>query len=305
MKFYAVRKGRVPGIYETWDECERQVTGFPRPAFKKFNTLEEALGYMNSPQPYEEQTATFTTPFQFKPLKPTIVEKDPAPAPPPQIKIPKPIKLEEEHKKPKVEPETIPKNTDYVVIYCDGSCLGNGTDVCYAGAGVYFSDKEPLKSLNLSGAVSGLQTNQRAELTAAFLAIKQVDEYFGKEKNLEIRTDSIYTIKCITEWMDNWKRNGWRNAKRQPVMNKDLIMLLDDKVRSRSGKIKWTHVRGHVGEFGNEKADQLAKEGSLKSKHEILSSTMIKRNVLENYFDLEEQENEEKPKKKRIVDSFF
>lgn len=46
-KFYAVRKGRTPGIYRTWPEAQREVTGFKGAEFKSFKTSEEAEAYMN------------------------------------------------------------------------------------------------------------------------------------------------------------------------------------------------------------------------------------------------------------------
>ena len=45
-KFYAVKNGKVPGIYETWEECQKNVTGFPGAVYKSFKTMEEAEGFM-------------------------------------------------------------------------------------------------------------------------------------------------------------------------------------------------------------------------------------------------------------------
>lgn len=46
-KYYAVRKGRVPAIYTTWSDCQKQVIGFAGAAFKGFATLAEAEAFMN------------------------------------------------------------------------------------------------------------------------------------------------------------------------------------------------------------------------------------------------------------------
>ena len=49
-KYYAVRKGRIPGIYRTWSECQKQVTGYPGAVFKGFVTEEEAQSFLHPGQ---------------------------------------------------------------------------------------------------------------------------------------------------------------------------------------------------------------------------------------------------------------
>ena len=45
--YYAVRKGKTPGIYETWGKCEEQVKGYSGAEYKKFSTYEEALSFID------------------------------------------------------------------------------------------------------------------------------------------------------------------------------------------------------------------------------------------------------------------
>ena len=45
-KYYAVRVGKVPGVYQTWEECKKNVHGFPAPEYKSFMSIEEANAYM-------------------------------------------------------------------------------------------------------------------------------------------------------------------------------------------------------------------------------------------------------------------
>ena len=54
-KFYAVREGRVPGIYNTWDECKANVTGFSGAVYKSFTSLEEAKAFMGQGQVKQTQ----------------------------------------------------------------------------------------------------------------------------------------------------------------------------------------------------------------------------------------------------------
>ncbi|HIC29723.1 MAG TPA: ribonuclease HI, partial [Rhodospirillales bacterium] len=69
-------------------------------------------------------------------------------------------------------------------------------------------------------------------------------------------TDSKYVMQGITDWIDGWKRNGWRTAAKKPVKNKDLWQMLDGVLDGHD--IGWHWVKGHAGHAENERADQLA-----------------------------------------------
>ena len=72
-----------------------------------------------------------------------------------------------------------------------------------------------------------------------------------------IHTDSTYVMKGMTEWMDNWKRRGWKTANRKPVKNVDLWQRLDEAMARHD--VEWRWVRGHSGVPENERADELAR----------------------------------------------
>lgn len=57
MKYYAVRVGRNPGIYHTWDECKRETVGFKGASFKKFSTLEDAKAFINEREEEKKESA--------------------------------------------------------------------------------------------------------------------------------------------------------------------------------------------------------------------------------------------------------
>ncbi len=131
-------------------------------------------------------------------------------------------------------------------IYTDGACLGNpgpgGWGVLMRWRGV---EKE------LSG-FEAETTNNRMELMAAIQGI----EALKPGSPVDLYTDSKYVMQGITEWIDGWKRNGWRTAAKKPVKNKDLWQALDE---ARDGhEISWHWVKGHAGHPENERADQLA-----------------------------------------------
>lgn len=53
-KYYAVRKGKTTGIFETWDACKAQVTGFSGAEYKSFPTIEEATAYLQANEKREK-----------------------------------------------------------------------------------------------------------------------------------------------------------------------------------------------------------------------------------------------------------
>lgn len=95
-------------------------------------------------------------------------------------------------------------------------------------------------------------TNNRMELTAVIEGLRALT----RSCDVDLHTDSKYVMHGITEWLNNWKRNGWRTAARKPVKNVDLWQQLDEEVARH--RIDWNWVKGHSGIEDNEIADQLA-----------------------------------------------
>ena len=98
-------------------------------------------------------------------------------------------------------------------------------------------------------------TNNRMELTAAIKGLQALDVPCA----VILTTDSDYLRKGITEWIQRWKRNGWRTAGKKPVKNVDLWQLLE--AAASRHQIDWRWVRGHSGHRENEIADTLAQRG--------------------------------------------
>ena len=78
-------------------------------------------------------------------------------------------------------------------------------------------------------------------------------------EDLVIETDSQYAINCSTKWVQGWKRNGWKNSQKKPVKNADLIRAIDNEIAHRAGSVRFVWVKGHAGNAGNEKVDELAR----------------------------------------------
>ena len=139
--------------------------------------------------------------------------------------------------------------TQRVEIFTDGACSGNPGPGGW-GALLRFGAHEK----EMRGGEPET-TNNRMELRAAIEALSALKQ----PSRVDLYTDSNYLRGGITEWIENWKRNGWRTANRKPVKNTDLWRTLDE-LRERH-QIAWHWVKGHAGHPENERADELARDG--------------------------------------------
>ncbi len=136
-----------------------------------------------------------------------------------------------------------------IKIHTDGSCLGN------PGAGGWAAvivDDQNRREEIFGGAEH--TTNNRMELTAAICALKKISD----GEHVELFTDSSYLKNAFTNgWLVKWKRNGWLTSTRNPVLNQDLWQELDELISTRAVKFNW--VKGHAGNYFNERCDTLAR----------------------------------------------
>ncbi|MFJ2666049.1 ribonuclease H [Nocardia fluminea] len=145
-----------------------------------------------------------------------------------------------------------------IIVSTDGSCLRNpGGAIGWA----WVNHSGPADS---GGAASG--TNQIAELRGVLEAILA---HPGAEPML-IESDSQYAIKCASEWITSWRRNGWRTSTGGAVKNVEVIKQIDRAITSREGPVRFRWVRGHVGNYFNEQADKLAGEAARAVREGVL-----------------------------------
>ena len=136
-----------------------------------------------------------------------------------------------------------------VVIYTDGACSGNPGS---GGWGVVMRWQGTEKEMY---GAEPLTTNNRMELMAAIQAL----EALNRPSRVILHTDSKYLLDGITKWIAGWQRNGWLTSAKKPVKNDDLWRRL---IEAMSGhEVTWLWVKGHAGDPGNERADELARRG--------------------------------------------
>ncbi len=136
-----------------------------------------------------------------------------------------------------------------VIVHTDGACSGNPGP---GGWGVILEYNGTRKELSGGEADT---TNNRMELMAAIMAL----ESLTRPCPVEMHVDSQYVKDGISTWIHAWKKNGWKTAGKKPVKNAELWQRLDAALGKH--QVSWHWVRGHAGHDGNERADELARQG--------------------------------------------
>jgi ribonuclease HI len=135
-----------------------------------------------------------------------------------------------------------------VQLFTDGACSGNP-----GPGGWAFILRHPAtgKQVERSGAEPDT-TNNRMELIAVIEGLRALT----KPSLVDLTSDSQYVLNGLKEWMDQWKRRGWKTASKQPVKNQDLWETLDLLRAEHDIRFHW--IRGHQGHAENERCDALA-----------------------------------------------
>jgi ribonuclease HI len=133
-----------------------------------------------------------------------------------------------------------------VTLHTDGACLGNPGPGGWAAI-LQWGEHESV----LSGGLADT-TNNQMELMAVIMGL----EALKRPVSITVVSDSRYVLNGIQNWIAGWKRNGWKNAKKQAVANQELWQRLD--AATQSHQIKWQWIKGHAGHPLNERCDELA-----------------------------------------------
>ena len=137
-----------------------------------------------------------------------------------------------------------------IKVYTDGSCLENPGKGGWAAIIIDDGEEKEIKGSKEN------TTNNQMELLAPINALKNIP----KGSKVQIFTDSKYVKSGITEWIHNWKKNGWKTADKKDVKNKDLWNELDEL--SSCFVIEWNWVKAHSTDELNNKVDLLARSSA-------------------------------------------
>ncbi|KAF9878571.1 RNase h domain protein [Colletotrichum karsti] len=305
-KWYAVKSGKEPGVYETWDQCQAQTTGYHGAVYKSFTRKEDAEAFVagkkvpdrsGKPKPlryYAVARGNYTGIFndwsdaqdstrgakgpkykRFDTLPEAVAfmrewadeeTLDRIRGEYGDVSDPELSDEQEEEEEEILEPGLLR-------IFTDGSSLSNGRHDAVAGVGVFFGKNDPR---NISERLEGpLQTNQRAELTAVLRALESIPA----KVSVQILTDSKYSINCAETWCKAWEKKGWKTSEGTDVKNKDLIQAIRKKMVQRDdakAKTVFTWVKGHANTQGNIEADRLANAGAYCAPKEAKGRTKLK-----------------------------
>lgn len=234
-QYYIVKRGWTPGVYTSWVDCQKQVSGYQGALFKGFVTKEEA-------------EAWYGKPISIAPAEATAAGKEP---------IPFGEALQKYPARAHFLSDFAPAQS--ITMYTDGSCLVNPNGPG-GFAAVIVVNEEAVVDIIGGEPVS---TNNRMELRAAYEGLRFLEHY--PPLPIHLHTDSKYLQRAITEgWLMKWKRNGWKTSAGTPVANQDMWMALDEKLSKHQITFHW--VKGHAGTKFNERCDMLAGKEALKWK---------------------------------------
>ncbi len=228
-KYYAVVRGHDPGIYDEWygnKGAEVQINGFQNALYKGFSSLGDAEEWLSQFKNAKGETGVSQKKQSLSKISPVS-----------QIK----------------NPDVSPKAGE-VTIYTDGGCHNNPGQGGYGVVLIYGQHRK-----ELSGGFRRT-TNNRMELMGCITGLKKLK----RKCSVTLYSDSKYVVNGITKgWARRWQANNWMRNKTDRAENADLWAQLLDLCNMHDVRFVW--VKGHAGNAGNERCDQLATQAASQS----------------------------------------
>ncbi|MDF7638140.1 ribonuclease H family protein [Lactobacillus sp. ESL0791] len=249
MKFYAVKKGRIPGIYRSWDAAKKQVDGFSGAEYKSFSKITDATAYLD----WDEQTQKKILQKGEDTLQNAIKKIQ---AESKRVKQPAAETSKRVNKKSKVINSS--PGDYFAVTYTDGGTRNTGN---YKGGHVRKTDKAAWayliewngQEVHGSGGEFGA-TNNKMEQTALIMALKKLLELGFNKQHLLFVLDSQYVLNAINKgWLKSWKRRGWKRGKGKLANVLEWQQLEQLLKQFPDSQFEWT--KGHANNRGNEFVD--------------------------------------------------
>lgn len=135
-----------------------------------------------------------------------------------------------------------------VELYTDGACSGNPGP----GGWAYILRHKASGAEREASGGEAQTTNNRMELMAVIAGLTALK----RRSSVDLYSDSQYVLKGLREWMESWKKRGWRTADKKPVKNQDLWEQLDELKGGHEIRFHW--IKGHNEHPENERCDELA-----------------------------------------------
>lgn len=212
--YYAVKVGKQPGIYNTWDECKEQVTGIKDAKFMKFKTIASAEAFVNGQISLDDYQLSkdFTSSIKHGALIPDY----------------------------KYPSENWNQYNNEFYIFTDGSKKGNTYRIA-----IYFGQY----SINIVQELYET-TNNRCELLAVLKTLELIllNASSIKHTKINIISDSEYVVKSCNMWISVWEERKWFTSTGSEVANKDIMQALNhilDKIKDNKISVNIMHMNSH------------------------------------------------------------
>ncbi len=229
-KYYVVWKGAKTGVFSTWAEVQSHTQGMSDAQFMGFETKAEA-------------EAAFASTYTKALMKRSLANKGSTKKSSP----PKSFTAK------KTTNTTATVNAE-IQIYCDGACSPNPGK---SGTGLAVYHQGKINTLYY-GLYQANGTNNTAELNGMLYSFKLAKKYLNSVDQVQILSDSKYSIDCITKWAKGWQTKGWTRGKGEEIKNVDLIKECFALYQEIKQKLIISHVKGHANIEGNELSDRMA-----------------------------------------------
>lgn len=231
-KFYVVWKGAKTGVFSTWGEVQNHTQGRSDAQFMGFPTKAEA-------------EAAFASTYTKALMKRSLANKG---------------STNSTSKAKSSSSSSVEKNvtskiqTAEIQIYCDGACSPNPGK---SGTGLALYQQGKVSALYY-GLYQANGTNNTAELNGLLYAFKLAKKHLAKTEQVQILSDSKYSIDCITKWAKGWQAKGWTRGKGEEIKNLNLIKECFSLYQEIKKQLIISHVKGHANIEGNELSDRMA-----------------------------------------------
>lgn len=237
-KHYVIWKGEKTGVFDNW------------PLVKQLTAGRADAQYMGFPSK-DEAEAAFASTYSKALMKRSLAKN-----PNQSFSAPtgKATPVKKTVSKPAVKSDPTNRNSADVNIYCDGACSPNPGK---SGTGMAVYQKSELIEL-WYGLHQAMGTNNTAELNGILEAMRYAAPLVAKNMQVQILSDSKYSIDCITKWAKGWKNKGWTRGKGEEIKNLAIIQECFSLYEKIKANLTITHVKGHANIEGNELSDRMA-----------------------------------------------